>query len=89
LAPLAAVELAANVRAVIEYDPVSQAPHFQYTDTQGVVHEVWFEDARSIEAKLNLASSSNLRGIGYWNLMREFPQNWLVLNALYVIRRLL
>ena len=22
----------------------------------------------------------------YWNLMRDFPQNWRVLNALYRIR---
>jgi spore germination protein len=89
LSSVAATELAANVRASIEYDPVAQSPHFSYRDMDGKVHEVWFEDARSIQAKLDLASLSNLRGIGYWNLMREFPQNWLVLNALYVVRRLL
>ena len=51
-----------------------------------MVHEVWFEDARSIRAKLALIPEYGLRGVGYWNLMRDFPQNWRVLNALYRIR---
>ena len=50
------------------------------------LHEVWFEDARSIRAKLALVTEFGFLGIGYWNLMRPFPQNWLVLNALYRIR---
>ena len=55
-------------------------------DENGQEHEVWFEDARSIRAKLDLAQEYGLYGVGYWNLMRPFPQNWLVLNALYNIR---
>ena len=31
-------------------------------------------------------TSQNVYGVGYWNLMRPFPQNWRVLNALYRIR---
>ena len=45
-----------------------------------------FEDARSIQAKLELISQYGLVGAGYWNLMRDFPQNWLVLSSLYTIR---
>ena len=51
-----------------------------------MVHEVWFEDARSIRAKLALIPEYGLNGAGYWNLMRRFPQNWRILNALYEIR---
>ena len=51
----------------------------------GREHEVWFEDARSIRAKLELARSRGLYGVGYWNLMRPFPQNWALLNSLYEI----
>ena len=29
-----------------------------------------------------LAQEKGLRGVGYWNLDRPFPQNWLVLNAM-------
>lgn len=89
LSNVAAPELAANVRASIDFDPTAQSPHFSYRDMAGAAHEVWFEDARSIEAKLNLASTSKLRGVTYWNLMKDFPQNWLVLNSLYTIRRVL
>ena len=51
-----------------------------------MLHEVWFEDARSIRAKLALTQEYGLYGVGYWNLMRPFSQNWRVLNALYRIR---
>ena len=49
-------------------------------------HEVWFEDARSIRAKLSLAAEYGLAGVGYWNLMRPFAQNWVLLNALYQVQ---
>lgn len=81
-----AVELAARYYASIRYDEKAQSPWFRYVDEQGREHEVWFEDARSIQAKLNLALEYGLYGVGYWNLMRPFPQNWLVLNALFHIR---
>ena len=44
----------------------------------GILHEVWFEDVRSIEAKLQLAQEKGLMGVGYWNLMRPFRANWLL-----------
>jgi spore germination protein len=81
-----AVSLAIQHNVVIQYDTRAQAPFFRYTDAQGVEHEVWFEDARSIAAKLALIQEYGLKGAGYWNLMRPFPQNWRVLNALYQIR---
>ncbi len=81
-----AVELARKHYAAIRYDENAQAPWFRYVDGGGVEHEVWFEDARSIRAKLALTQEYGLYGVGYWNLMRPFPQNWLVLNALYNIR---
>ena len=81
-----AVELAARNNVAIRYDERAQAPWFRYVDGNGREHEVWFEDARSIRAKLDLAREYGLYGVGYWNLMRPFPQNWVVLNALYNIR---
>lgn len=81
-----AVARAVRYGAVIEYDNYAQSPWFRYTDENGAAHEVWFEDARSIEAKLALIPEYGLLGAGYWNLMRDFPQNWRVINALYEIR---
>lgn len=83
-----AVELAAQVGANIQYDEVSQAPYFIYYDDQGRQHRVWFEDARSILAKLDLYSEYGFEGVGYWNIMKYFPQNWLLVSNLYDIARL-
>lgn len=82
-----AVEIAARYRAEIIYDEYAESPFFDYIDENGRQHQVWFEDARSIRAKLSLVPEYNLRGVGYWNAMRDFPQNWLVLNALYEIEK--
>lgn len=84
-----AVDLARQVRAKLDYDETSQAPYYHYYDKNKAQHEVWFEDAKSIEAKLRLARQNGLYGVSYWNLMRWFPQNWLVLNALFQIEKFL
>ena len=81
-----AVGLAARYGAEIQYDETSQSPWFRYRDEAGQIHEVWFEDARSIQAKLALVAEYGLRGAGYWNLMRPFPQNWQVLDAMFEVR---
>jgi len=80
-----AVTLAADNGVDISYDSQAQAPYFRYQDDMGREHEVWFEDARSIRAKLSLISRYGLRGAGYWNLMRPFPQNWPVLNSMFYL----
>ena len=74
-----AVLLAALAGAEIQFDPVAQAPNFQYTRA-GEQHQVWFEDARSIQAKLRLARDLGLAGGAYWNLLRPFAQNWALLS---------
>lgn len=85
ISPQQAIVLAYENGVSISYDETSQAPFFRYgNDT----HEVWFEDARSIYAKLMLLDSFSLAGIGYWNLARDFPQNWAVLNALFGITKI-
>lgn len=84
-----AVQLAGEVGARIQFDEVAKAPYFNYYDSSGRQHEVWFEDARSIQEKLNLFSEYGFEGVGYWNVMRYFPQNWLVLSALYDIIRVI
>ena len=89
ISPLYAVDLARRYGAAISYDSVAQAPHFDYTAENGQKHTVWFEDARSMEAKLKLVNEYTLAGVGYWNLMRSFPQNWLLLNQLYFIEKVL
>lgn len=87
LSPVECIKLAERHGATIEYDTTAQTPWFRYSDDTGRLHEVWFEDARSITAKLRLAADYDLSGIGYWNSMRDFPQNWVVLNNGYNIQK--
>ncbi|WP_209122169.1 glycosyl hydrolase family 18 protein [Alkalihalobacillus sp. BA299] len=82
-----AIELAATYNAAIEYDPVAQSPFFNYIDESGVKHEVWFEDARSIQAKFDLVKELGLRGFYYWVLGWDFPQNWLLIDENFNVRK--
>lgn len=74
-----AVRLAVEYGASIQYDQEAQSPHFMYRN-QGREQEVWFEDVRSIAAKIELAKEYELYGVGYWNLMRPFRANWIMLE---------
>ena len=86
LGSVQAVEQAVQVGAPIRYDENAQSPHYNYWRDRAE-HEVWFEDARSIRAKLALAGEYQLHGVSVWNIMRWFPQLWLVLNNLYEIEK--
>lgn len=73
-----AIQIAIQNNAVIQFDETAQSPFFNYT-SDGIFHEVWFEDVRSIQAKFELIKEFGLRGAGYWQLMRWWRANWLLL----------
>lgn len=75
-----AVEIAVENGASVEYAEVSRSPWFTYRKN-GMEHVVWFEDVRSIRAKWELVREYGLSGAGYWNLMRPFSANWLMLGT--------
>ncbi|SHH76027.1 spore germination protein [Sporobacter termitidis DSM 10068] len=84
----------ARLRAVrygaeIQFDEASQSPYYRYTDERGRGHIVWFEDARSAQAKFDTVKAYGLRGISYWALGYPFPQNWALLNDNFTVRKLL
>ncbi len=81
LSNVEAVTLASETGSEILYSTEYEAPYFFYTDTSGKEHEVWFEDARSISAKLALIEEYSLYGGLYWNLTRPNPQNLSVLSS--------
>jgi len=87
LSPQAAIALAAKQNVPIQYDYRAQAPFFEYTDDQDKKHQVWFEDARSIQAKFNLVKQLGLRGVSYWKLGLPFPQNWLLIESNFRVRK--
>lgn len=49
-----ALSLASKYGASIQYNTTYQSPFFRYTDENGQQHEVWFEDARSAQAKFDV-----------------------------------
>ena len=77
-----AVTLASQTGSQILYSTEYDAPYFYYTDGDGKEHEVWFEDARSITAKLDLINEYSLFGGLYWNITRKNPQNLAVLSSI-------
>ncbi|WP_188455928.1 LysM peptidoglycan-binding domain-containing protein [Virgibacillus oceani] len=87
ISPQEAVELAGRYGVAIQYDNTSQAPFFRYVDEEGQGHEVWFEDARSMQAKYDTMKEYGLRGGSYWVLGNPFPQNWPVLQDNFRVRK--
>ncbi|WP_163539915.1 LysM peptidoglycan-binding domain-containing protein [Gracilibacillus sp. YIM 98692] len=87
VSPQEAVRIAAQYGVPIQYDQTYQSPFFQYVDETGQEHEVWFEDARSMQAKYNTVKEYGLRGVSYWVLGSPFPQNWPVLQSNFTIRK--
>ena len=82
-----AIRRAVEHEVAIQYDSTAQSPFFRYTDAEGRTHEVWFEDARSAQAKFDMVKNYHLRGISYWVLGYPFPQNWLLLEDNFSIRK--
>lgn len=91
LTTVAAITLAGQVGAAIQFDEVSQTPFFTYNESlTGVAreHVVWFVDARSINAILLTILERGLKGSGLWNIMSYYPQLWLVINTQYEIENI-
>lgn len=62
--------------ATEQWDEGSQSPFFEYTDGSGQQHQVWYENARSVAAKFDLARRAELGGIELWRLGGEDPAIW-------------
>lgn len=83
---LEAVQIAIAAGVPIEFDEVAMSPFFHYKK-DGLLHEVWFEDVRSYREKFALLPLYGLRGMGYWQIMRLFRPNWLLLADTFQIIR--
>lgn len=73
--------------ADIRFDDTAQSPFFRYYDSAGTEHIAWFEDPRSIEAKMKLVSEYGLGGVSYWNINTLYRPNWAVLSGMYGIEK--
>lgn len=80
-----AIARAAEYGVTIEFDQLAQAPFYYYTDEAGVEHVVWFDDARSMNAKFRLIPELQLRGASIWQIMNFFPAMYMIINNLFTI----
>lgn len=78
-----AVDLAASVGAEIRYDALAAAPYFYYTDAAGQRHVVWFEDARSWQARLALINEYSLAGISIWTIDKLYRPGLAVFENMF------
>lgn len=70
-----AVALAQRVGAEPRWDGDAASWTFDYSEN-GEQHTVWFEDARSLAEKQQIAVTAGLRGIAIWQLGGEDPEVW-------------
>lgn len=88
----AALRLAEDTGAAIQFDEVSQTPFFLYNRINlGIParHIVWSVDARSIASLNNIVLSYNLNGTGIWTIMVYYPQLWLIMNSQFEVVKLI
>jgi spore germination protein len=82
-----AVQLARRHHVPITFDKASQSPWFRYTDSAGTVHEVWFENAASVAAKLSAARAIDAGGVYLWLYGPEDTGVWRALHQAYPLPR--
>lgn len=82
-------DLAIEKGATIHFDNTAKAPYFNYTDDMGNRHIVWFDNAMSNFYRLELVRDLNLAGISYWTMNYFFKPQYLVLNDMYNIEKVL
>lgn len=81
-----AVRIAIEQGVPIKFDDLSASPFFRYQN-EGIEHEVWFEDVRSLQQKFDLVKEFGLGGCGYWQIMRWFKANWLLLEKNFYVQK--
>lgn len=81
-----AVQIAVRAGVPILFDETVMSPYFTYTEN-GIRHEVWFEDVRSLTEKYSLLPSYQLRGISIWQIMKLFRPAFLLFQDMFQIQK--
>lgn len=63
-----------------QWDDVAKTTSIQYTDSSGNEHTAYFESARSLKERLDLARSYRVAGVAIWRLGDETPDFWPLLR---------
>jgi len=49
------------------WDNNTMSPYFNYAATDGLVHQVWFDDPQSLKFKIKALAGLGIGGVGVWN----------------------
>lgn len=82
-----AIRRAAEYRVDIIFNRESQSPYYFYTNDNSQTHVVWFDDVRSMDAKMRLIPKYGLDGAGVWQIMNYFPGLWNVVGAHFIVEK--
>ncbi len=63
------------------FDVDSMSPYYTYLDTSNIYHQIWLENERSLNEKLNVVQENNLGGISFWRVGTGFEDLYNVLAA--------
>jgi spore germination protein len=80
---LQALQRSRQYHAPPHYDASSQSPWFTYADASQHRHTVWFENAESTQAKLDVAQG--IGGVYLWLYSEPDPGTWSVLHRVLPI----
>ena len=75
-----AMDLASQFGVPLRWDSASESPWFEYVAGRAR-HTVWFENASSVAAKLDVTRVHDVGGIALWRLGGEDPANWSTVRA--------
>ena len=74
-----AISRARKFGAEIKFDSQAATPYYTYYNGKDE-HIVWFEDARSVNARVNLLNELGLAGLSIWNIMNAYIPLLTVIN---------
>ena len=77
---LQAFQLSEQYGVQLHFDAASQSPWFDYIDSSGRRHVVWFENGPSTQAKFEAAESAGIGGVYVWIYGLEDTSIWTALR---------
>ncbi len=76
-----AMDLATSHSVTPERDATEGSLHFQYTAPDGVVHEVWIDDAQSLQSRVEVLQAAGVPRVDFWNINTGDPNAWAYIRA--------
>lgn len=80
-------ELVERYKATPRWDEDAMMSTFEYYDEWGRHHIVWYEDEKSLQAKIDLVKNKNIGGIALWRLGYITPGAWKIIEQNFEIKR--